>query len=122
MNPLSRKCTALAKSTRQRCERWVIGGGPCPMHGGKAPQVAVRREACILEAQAMSESLLAGVRWLDRAPGEALLAAAADADALVQRIKWQVVQHEVIDPASLMALGDWIDRVGRLSKLVLDAR
>ena len=36
----SRRCTATAKSTGERCKRAAVkGGNVCSMHGGKAPQV-----------------------------------------------------------------------------------
>jgi hypothetical protein len=56
-----------------------------------------------------------------RDPGEALLAAAAEADAMVQRLRGQL-DDGVFDAASVAALGDWLDRVARISKIVLDAR
>lgn len=97
----------------------VVGGGVCSMHGGRAPQVAAKREARIVTATAQ---LAAGADWEERDPGEALMAACADADALVQRLKRQLATSEQIDQASLTAFGEWIDRVGRLSKVVIDAR
>lgn len=118
MNPLSEQCPAMSKRSRRRCQRMVVGGGVCSMHGGRAPQVAAKREARIVTAAAQ----LAGEPWDERDPGEALMAAASDADALVQRLKRQLVTAEQVDHASLTALGEWIDRVGRLSKVVLDAR
>jgi hypothetical protein len=56
-----------------------------------------------------------------RSPGEALTAAAGDADLILQRLKRQVRTGESIDGTLLMALGDWIDRVARLSKVTIDA-
>jgi len=50
-----------------------------------------------------------------------LLAAAHDADEMLQRLKAQLVDGPLTG-ADLLGLGDWIDRVGRLAKVTLDAR
>lgn len=117
MDPLASPCTATAKGTRQRCQRRVIGGGVCWVHGGAAPQVEARRAVRILEGRA----LLAGQVVEERDPGEALLAAARDADQMLQRVKGQLDAGRLTG-ADLTAFGEWIDRVGRLSKLVIDTR
>lgn len=83
MDPLTSRCPATAKGTGQRCQLLVVGGGVCRVHGGRAPQVAARRQVRIIEGRA----LLAGQVVEERDPGEALLAAAHDADAMLQRIK-----------------------------------
>lgn len=87
------------------------------MHGGKAPQVAARREARILEAEAR----LRGEAATPRDPGEALVAAAEDADGMLQRLKADM-RSGTLQPAQLLAFGDWIDRTARIAKTVLDAR
>lgn len=117
-HPLSAQCPAKSKATGNRCQRWVIGGGPCPMHGGRAPQVAAAREARILAGEA-SMAIDDAER---RSPAEALLAASGDADVILQRLKRQVREGEAIDGSLLQALGDWIDRTARISKTVMDAR
>lgn len=88
------------------------------MHGGRAPQVAAAREARVIAGEA---ALRAAGTTAPRDPGEALLAAAQDADAILQRIKVGVADGS-LSPALLTACGDWLDRVSRLSKVVLDAR
>lgn len=118
MHPLSERCKAKAKGSGQQCQNHVIGGGPCHMHGGAAPQVKAKREARILAG----EAALAGKPYAQRDPGEALLAAANDADAILQRLKTQLRSAGQVEPAMLTALGDWIDRTSRISKIVLDAR
>ena len=94
----------------------VIGGGPCKFHGGAAPQVAAAREARIIAGTAAL-----GQHFEPRHPVEALLAAAADSDVILQRIKSTLAAGETPSAAMLTALGDWIDRTARISKLVLDA-
>jgi hypothetical protein len=48
MHPLGEQCSATSKRSGKRCRRRVVGGGPCIMHGGRAPQVNARREQRIL--------------------------------------------------------------------------
>lgn len=76
-HPLSERCTATSKRTGLRCQLTVIGGGTCFMHGGKAPQVAAKREARIVEWEARREisawSAMTGRPTVD--PGLAVLAA-----------------------------------------------
>jgi hypothetical protein len=108
----------MCKATGQRCRLRVIGGGPCRVHGGAAPQVRARREVRLLEWQARQGE----EPHEDRDPGEQLLAAAREADRMAQRLRRALDGHERLDPAAVMALGDWLDRVGRLSRSVLDAR
>lgn len=117
MDPLSSQCTATAKRSGQRCRQLVVAGGPCFKHGGAAPQVRARRELRIIEGRAR----LAGEVVEQRDPGEALLAAAHDADAMLQRIKGQLDAGRLTG-TELTGLGEWIDRVSRIAKTVLDAR
>lgn len=121
MNPGSKpkgeRCPATSKRTGGRCKQVVIGGGPCRMHGGAAPQVAAARESRVLAAQASNGGFLTQ----ERSPAQALLAAVKDADGVTQALK-QSMAGGHLDPLVLDTLGDWIDRVGRLAKVVLDAR
>lgn len=119
-HPLSEQCTAHSKKTGERCKKRVIGGGVCPQHGGRAPQVAAKREARILAGEA-ALAAAGSDEELRRDPRSALLAAAQDADVILQRLKHQV-KTGTIEPALLQALGDWLDRTSRLSKVVIDAR
>ncbi|MGD7707251.1 hypothetical protein [Microlunatus sp. Y2014] len=116
-HPLSEQCTATSKRSGVRCKQNVIGGGVCPAHGGKAPQVKAKREARIMVA----EAAMRGVPVVDRSPGEALLAAARDADAILQRLKAQA-DGDRLDRASLGALGEWIDRTARVTKTVVESK
>lgn len=112
------QCTAKAKGTQQRCQRLVMGGGVCIVHGGRARQVNAAREARVVAALAQASG---GVTEA-RDPGEALVSAAVDADQIVQKLKRSLDAGEEIKPSELRALGDWLDRTGRLAKTVLDAR
>ena len=114
----SDQCTATSKRSGQRCRHLVIGGGVCHLHGGKSPAVAAKREARIAVWEAQQGEAPIEVRD----PGEALLAAATLADELVQRLHRDVQERGVLTPANLSALGESLDRVGRLSRAVIDAR
>jgi hypothetical protein len=119
-HPLSERCKAKAKSTGERCKCTVIGGGVCPTHGGNAPQVRAAREARVLAGEAALAA--SGDEDMRRDPRAALLAAAQDADLILQRIKRRLAEGGTLDGPLLQALGDWIDRTTRTSKVVIDAR
>jgi hypothetical protein len=89
------------------------------MHGGKAPQVQRQREARIALAQAQA---MYGDEYAVRDPGDVLLAAVADGDAIVQKLKQQIQQRETLTGTDLLALGDWLDRAARMSRAVLDLK
>jgi hypothetical protein len=57
-----------------------------------------------------------------RDPGEVLLAAVADGDAIVQKLKQQIQARETLTGTDLLALGDWLDRAARMSRAVLDLK
>lgn len=118
MNPLTEPCGRKSKRSGQPCKKLVIGGGPCRLHGGATPAVAAAREARIIAALAAASG---GVTEA-RDPGEALVSAAVDADQIVQRLKSSIEAGEEFKPGELRALGDWLDRVARISKTVIDAR
>jgi hypothetical protein len=118
-HPLSSQCTASSKRSGERCRRQVIGGGVCIMHGGAAPAVRAKREGRIIAGMA---ARAARGDVAPRDPVEALLAAARDADAIVQRLKSNFAAGVVVDGATLSVLGEWLDRVSRLSKVCVDAR
>jgi hypothetical protein len=116
-HPLSQQCGAMAKGTGARCEHWVIAAPVCHVHGGAAGQVRAKREGRILEWQAA-----AGSATEPRDPSQALLAAARDADAISQRLRRALAAGETSPSVLLSTVGEWLDRVARLSKLVVDAR
>jgi len=80
--------------------------------------VKAAREARIIAALAQAS----GEVTVYRDPGEALVSAAVDADQIVQRLKLALESGEQIKAGELRALGEWLDRTGRLAKTVLDAR
>ncbi|MDK3255592.1 hypothetical protein [Blastococcus capsensis] len=96
----------------------VRGGGVCVMHGGHAPQVAQQREARVVVAAAQR---MYSEDFAMREPGEVLLAAVQDVDAIVQKVKQQVECREELSGTYLLVLGDWLDRAAKLSKTALDA-
>lgn len=125
-HPLSDRCSARAKATGQRCQRRVVGGGVCYLHGGRSPNARAAREARVLVGLARLEGERSGdpsaaVELRD--PGQILLEAARDADATLQWLKAKITETGGrLDPVALSVLGDWIDRAQRVSKTVLDAK
>jgi hypothetical protein len=117
-HPLGQQCTATSKQTGERCRCRVIGVPVCYWHGGSAPQVRARREARLVEFEAR----LRGEPLEDRDPAEQLLAAAREADRMAQRLRRALDERGGLDAASLTALGEWLDRVGRLSRAVIDTK
>jgi len=114
-NPLAEQCTATSKATGQRCRIRVVGGGPCRLHGGAAPQVRAAREVRILTAEAAREAPKSSADSVD-----VLTSAMNDAHSLLQRLKVNIAGGQ-LTAADLTALGDWVDRAARISKLVVDA-
>jgi hypothetical protein len=104
--------------TGERCKAWAIrGASACRVHGGMAPQVRARGEARIMEAEARAN----GKPVEPRDPAEALVEAAGEADMMAQRLKAQASENGRLDPVNV-ALFEWLDRVGRLAKMIVDAR
>lgn len=112
-------CTARAKTTGERCRQPVRGGGVCRFHGGKAPQVVRQREARIAAAQAQA---MYADTFEPRDAGEALAAAAQNGDQVLRSLQHRMELAGELRAHDLEALGQWMDRVSRLSKAVLDAR
>lgn len=56
-----------------------------------------------------------------RDAGEVLVSAMVDADAILQRLKQNIAEGR-FTAADLSALGDWIDRAARISKVLIDAK
>ena len=116
-NPLSSQCTAMSKRSGNRCRRMVIGGGVCPMHGGAAKQVKAKREQRVLLAEAQAAAPATVVM---REPEEILVDALHDTNATLQAIKAEL-SAGLVNPILLQLAGDWIDRVGRLGKVIVDS-
>jgi hypothetical protein len=89
----------------------------CIVHGQNA-NVKANRAARLAEWEARQRD----EPLVERDPGEQLLAAAREADAMAQRLRRQLDRHETLDAGSLDAFGAWLDRVGRLSRSVLEAQ
>lgn len=106
------KCRATSKRTGQRCGQWPIpGGAVCKWHGGATPQVK-RAAAERLALAKLRESVSA----VD--PGQAL----QDVLSLAYTALAQLRDSHGDDPAKMDLFGTWLDRVGRLSKQVIDAQ
>ena len=58
----------------------------------------------------------------ERDAGEVLVAAVADVDGIVQKLKQRVRSAGELKPSDLDALGEWLDRVARMSRAVLDLK
>jgi hypothetical protein len=116
-HPLSQQCSATAKGTGARCGRWVVAAPVCVVHGGAASQVRAKRESRILAWQAA-----AGSDTAPRDPGEALMSATHDADRILQQLKSALSAGDLQPSAMLSVVGEWVDRVSRLAKVVIDAR
>ena len=115
-HPLSEQCTAKSKRSGQRCQHLVIGGGVCWIHGGRAPQVAARREQRVLlaEAEAAAPAVVE-----TREPEEILLDALHDTNAVLRQIKHELGAGS-LSSTLLAVAGEWFDRVARIAKVVVD--
>jgi hypothetical protein len=116
VHPATSQCPARSKRSGNQCKRLVLGGGPCYLHGGRGPQVAAKREQRVLlaEAQAAAPTVI-----VQREPEEILLDALHDTNATLQAIKAEL-SAGLVNPILLQLAGDWIDRVGRLGKIIVD--
>lgn len=113
------RCTAVSKRTGERCKRLVRGGGVCPMHGGRAPQVEMSRQRRILAAEAAAD----GRGLPPRDAAAALISATQDADLVLQRLKDEALDDSGrVNMVVIGAVGEWLDRVGRLAKVCLDSK
>jgi hypothetical protein len=115
-HPLAEQCPAKSKRTGERCQLRVIGGGPCRWHGGNAPQVRAAREARIVAAEAAREAPRSAADAAD-----VLTSAMNDAHALKERLKENLAAGRITEMQAFSALGEWVDRSARISKLVVDA-
>jgi hypothetical protein len=122
VHPLNQQCEARAKATGRRCERRVVGGAVCFVHGGNAKQVKAKREQRVLVAEARA----AAPSVVMAEPEEILITALHDTNATLQAIKaqlWELsVSAEAARPVMLDLIGDWLDRVARIGKVVIDGQ
>jgi hypothetical protein len=119
MHPLAEQCSATSKASGKRCQRRVIGGGPCIMHGGKARQVKARREQRILVWQAEQRTLPPIVEpELEPTADEILIGLLRDVRRTFEHVKAGLVGNS--DPSALATwlsvMGEWADRLDRVSK------
>jgi hypothetical protein len=118
MHPATEKCSATSKRSGQPCQRLVKGGGPCPMHGGRAPQVAARREQRILLAEARAKTLPAAIEPQEEPTAdELLISLLTDVRSTLHQIKLSIADNP--SPMLLALLGDWLDRADRISRSVI---
>lgn len=116
-HPLNQQCTAKAKCTGQRCERQVVGGTVCWVHGGNAKQVKAKREQRVLVVEL--EAKAAQTVIVRREPEQLLLDALHDVNQVLSAIKSQM-RNNIADPLLLETCGQWMDRLGRLGKVIVD--
>jgi hypothetical protein len=114
---LNQQCSATAKSTGKQCERRVVGAPVCWVHGLNAPQVRAKQQQRIALAEA--QAAVPATVVVQREPEEILLTALRDVDAVLQQIKAEL-RGGVVNPILLQLAGDWLDRLGRLGKVVVD--
>jgi hypothetical protein len=95
----------------------VVGGGVCHIHGGAASQVRAKREQRVLVAEA--RAAVDPVVVVQREPEEVLLDALHDTNVTLQAIKAELHGGSV-NPILLQVAGDWLDRVARISKIIVD--
>jgi hypothetical protein len=121
VHPATEQCPARSKRTGLPCKRLVTGGGVCYLHGGRARQVAAKREQRILLAEARAKALPAVVEPQKEATAdEILISLLSDVRDTLRSLKAEMVGNP--SPALLILLGDWIDRCDRISRSVIITR
>jgi hypothetical protein len=85
-HPLGQQCEATSKRSGRRCQRRVIAGKVCVIHGGKAPQTRQKAEQRIALWEVQQERA-ADTVVVRREPEELLLDALHDTNAVLTRIK-----------------------------------
>jgi hypothetical protein len=88
----------------------------CQVHNGANRRVRAAAAARV----AAAEAALAGLPARD--PAEALISAAQEADRIAQGLAVRVRGGGEMVATDLAALGEWLDRVGRLARSVVDSR
>jgi hypothetical protein len=119
-HPLGEQCSATSKRSGKRCRRRVIGGGPCIMHGGKAPQVNARREQRILLYEAEQKAAPPEPELPELTADETLVAVLKDVRTTLQHLRVEMAVNA--SPTLLALLGDWLDRADRISRSVIITR
>jgi hypothetical protein len=120
LHPLNQQCEARAKATGQRCERRVVGGSVCFVHGGNARQVKAKREQRVLVAEVRAAAAVEPVVLQRREAEEVLIDLLDDVTRILERIKSEM-HTNIISPVLLEVCGEWMDRAGRLAKIITDS-
>jgi len=120
-HPLSQQCPCKSKRSGKQCKRLVVGGGPCPMHGGKAPRVNARREQRILLFEAEQKAAPPPQPELpEPTADETLVAVLKDVRTTLQHLRVEMAVNA--SPTLLALLGEWLDRADRISRSVIITR
>lgn len=88
------------------------------MHGGAAKQVKAKRAQRVLVAELEAKAAAQAV-VVRQEPEELILDALHDTNMVLARIKSDL-HSGVVNPILLELCGDWIDRLGRLTKIIVD--
>jgi hypothetical protein len=118
-HPLGQQCTAKAKATGKWCERRVIAGSVCYIHGGRAAQVSQKQQERLALWEVQEARAADPVVVVQKQPEELILDALHDVNGVLQQIKADLHGGSV-NPILLEVAGQWIDRLGRLGKVALD--
>jgi hypothetical protein len=118
-HPLGQQCEATAKGTGRRCERRAIAANVCYIHGGRARQVKQKAEQrlAVYDAQVAAQAEPTVIER--REPEELILDALHDTNAVLQQLKAELHGGSV-NPILLQLAGEWLDRLGRLGKVITD--
>jgi hypothetical protein len=116
-HPLSQQCSATSKQSGKRCRRRTIAANICWVHGVNAKQVKARREQRLALFEATRNQPATVIER--REPEQVLLDALHDTNITLQQIKAEL-SVGVVSPPLLMVAGEWLDRLGRLGKIVID--
>lgn len=118
-HPLGQQCTAKAKATGKRCERRCVASTVCHVHGQRARQVKQKQEQRLALYDAQMAAGQDPVVVVQREPEELLIAALTDVNEVLSAVKSQM-RNNIVDPILLEVCGQWIDRLGRLGKVIVD--
>jgi hypothetical protein len=98
----------------------VVGGGVCPMHGGRAKHVEARRQQRILlyEAEAQAKAAPFVEPEPELSADEILISLLRDVRRTFEHVKAGLVSNS--DPSQLATwlavMGEWADRLDRISR------
>jgi len=119
LHPLNQQWEARAKSTGKRCERRVIAANVCWVHGLGAKQTRAKQQQRLALWEVQEARAADPVVVIRQEPEELLLTALDDVNQVLSAIKAQM-QNNIVDPLLLETCGQWLDRLGRLGKVIVD--